>query len=72
MIPSESVRYQNLFHIQIIDPQSHFSLLCFITSAIDPITRCDKKGVTLGGGQAEAYQVSMKSPVFHLCFPCMI
>lgn len=63
MIPSESVCYQNLFHIQIIDPQFHFSLLCFITSAIDPITRCDKKGVTLGGGQEDLSGLNEKSCV---------
>lgn len=69
MIASECGSYQHLFHIHILDPQSHFFLLCFITSAIDSITRCDKKGVTLGGGQARAYQVAVKSPAFRLCFP---
>lgn len=72
MIPSECMSYQNLFHIHIVDPQSHFILLCFITSAIDSITRCDKKGVTLGGEQAEAYHVTLKNSEFHLRFPCMI
>lgn len=72
MIPSECMSYHNLFQIHIVDPQSHFFLLCFITSATDPITRCDMKGVTLGKEQAEAYQVAMKSPAFRLCFPSMI
>lgn len=72
MIASECGSYQHLFHIHILDPQSHFFLLCFITSAIDSITRCDKKGVTLSGGQARAYQVAVKSPAFCLCFPRMI
>lgn len=52
MIASECMSYQHLFHIHILDPQSHSFLLCFITSAIDSISRCDKKGVSLGGGQA--------------------
>lgn len=69
MIASECVPYQHLIHIHTRDPPSHFFLLCFITSAIDSITRCDKKGVTLGGGQALAYQVAVKSPAFRLCFP---
>lgn len=72
MIASECGSYQHLFHIHILDPQSHFLLLCFITSAIHSITRCDKKGVTLGGVQARAYQVTVKSPPFRLCFLCMI
>lgn len=68
MIASECGSYQHLFHIHILDPQSRFFLLCFITFAIDSISRCDKKGATLGGGQAQAEQVALKSPAFRLCF----